>query len=29
MVAAETICFSVWQTLLNNFPIERAVLTGV
>ena len=29
MVAAGTICFSVWQALLNNFFIERAAFTGV
>jgi len=28
-VAAGTICFSVWQALLNNFSIERAAFAGV
>jgi len=29
MAAAGTICFSVWQALLNNFSIERAAFAGV
>ena len=29
MVAAGTICFSVWQALLNNFSIERGAFTDV
>jgi hypothetical protein len=29
MAAAGTICFAVWQALLNNFSIERAAFTGV
>ncbi|MBL4720016.1 MAG: MFS transporter [Alphaproteobacteria bacterium] len=29
MAASSTICFAVWQALLNNFSIERAAFTGV
>ncbi|MBT5108489.1 MAG: MFS transporter, partial [Rhodospirillaceae bacterium] len=29
MAASGTICFAVWQALLNNFSIERAAFTGV
>jgi hypothetical protein len=29
MAGAATICFAVWQALLNNFSIERAAFTGV
>lgn len=29
MAASGTICFAVWQALLNNFSIERAAFSGV